>query len=58
MVCPVCNVEAVVTESHYVYSKDEEKLYRAIKYSCRNKKCEKFGKDIGEARQELDVATE
>ena len=58
MVCPVCKCEAVITASKYVYSKEDDKLYREIKFSCRNKKCKEFKKEIGEDRQELDVTTE
>lgn len=58
MVCPVCNVEAVITNQHMVYSKEEGKLYRVLKYSCRNKKCKEFNNVIGEDRNEIPFTEE
>ena len=39
-----------------VFDQENQKLYRALKYSCRNKKCDKFGKEIGEAKNEVPVS--
>ncbi|MBQ3890412.1 MAG: hypothetical protein II740_03555 [Lachnospiraceae bacterium] len=58
MQCPVCKTEAVITKQKMVYSTEEGKLYRVLTYSCRNKKCKNFEKEIGEVRNELPVETE
>lgn len=58
MVCPKCKVEAVITGSRMVYNKKDEKAYRVLKYSCRNKKCEKYNKVIGEERRVLPLDDE
>lgn len=51
MQCPVCKTEAVITGQRMVMKDD--KLYRALKYSCRNKKCKKFNTVIGETESEI-----
>jgi V8-like Glu-specific endopeptidase len=59
VVCPVCNVEAVITAQHIVYSQEEGKLYRVLRYSCRNKKCKQFNKELDEeVRTELPFTVE
>lgn len=51
MECPVCKTEAVITGQRMVLK--DNKLYRALKYSCRNRKCEKFETVIGEENNEV-----
>lgn len=58
MVCPVCKCEAVITGQKMVFTEQEQKLYRVLKYSCRNKKCKKFNKEIGEVKNEQKVEIE
>lgn len=58
MVCPKCKTEAVITSQRMVYSAEEQKLYRVLQYSCRNKKCDRYEKEIGEVKNEIPVATE
>ena len=58
MKCPKCQCEAVITNQKMVFAQDENKLYRVLKYSCRNKKCTKFEKEIGEAKNEVPISIE
>lgn len=58
MVCPVCNVEAVIKSTNTVLNKEEMKLYMIFHFSCRNKKCKEFNKDIGEERTEIPFEIE
>ncbi len=51
MVCPVCQCEAVITR--IVYSEEDGKRERTNTYSCRNKRCRKFNKEIGEETKEV-----
>lgn len=51
MECQVCKIEAVISGQRMVLK--GEKLYRALKYSCRNKNCEKFNTVIGEVDNEI-----
>ena len=58
MKCPICNTEAVITDSRNVFSLSEGKLYREAEFSCRNKKCANFGKSVGKTRTEVPVIQE
>jgi len=58
MVCPVCNIEAVIQKTDTVLNKEEMKLYNVFHFSCRNKKCKEFNKEIGEQRYEIPFETE
>jgi len=58
VVCPVCKIEAVITGQKMVYNTEEQQLYRVLKYSCRNKKCKEFNKEIGEKRNKIDSSQE
>lgn len=58
MQCPLCKTEAVITSSKMVYSAAEGKLYRVIKYSCRNKKCNNYLKVVGEERNPVKFEIE
>jgi hypothetical protein len=53
MECPVCKIEAVISGQKMVMKGN--KLYRVLKYSCRNSKCEKFQTEIGEVEHEVPV---
>lgn len=55
MVCPVCNCEAIITGSRLEYNEATKKLSRVITYTCRNKKCKKYLKDIGEDESNINV---
>lgn len=58
MRCPLCNTEAVITKQRMVFKASETKLYRNLVYSCRNKNCNSFEKEIGEVANEEPVETE
>ena len=58
MQCPVCNTEAVITSNKMKYDTEEQKLYRILKFSCRNKKCSQYMKEIGEEKREIPVDIE
>lgn len=58
MVCPVCNVEAVISKATTVLNQQEVKIYKVLKYSCRNKKCKEFNKEIGEVKDEIPFEIE
>ena len=53
-----CKCEAMITSSSMVFSMEEQKLYRALTYICRNKKCTEYEKVIGEEKVEIPVTTE
>lgn len=55
MVCPKCGLEAVITKNKRVFKTDEGKLFRIMTYSCRNKKCNDFEKEVGEVTDEISV---
>lgn len=50
MECPVCKTEAYITSQKMVYNQQEGKLFRVLKYSCRNRNCEKYEQEVGEER--------
>lgn len=53
MDCPVCKLEAVITKTTRVLDQREMKLYNVLHFSCRNKNCKEFNKEIGEVKNEL-----
>ena len=57
MVCPVCNIEAVISKTSYGYHMEDDKvdMFMLIKYSCRNKNCRNFQKEIGEEKIPLNA---
>jgi len=58
MLCPVCNIEAVISKTSYGYHLKEDgtvDMFMLIKYSCRNRSCKNFQKEIGEERIPLDA---
>ena len=58
MVCPVCSLEAVISKTSYGYHLKEDStvdMYMLIKYSCRNRKCTEFQKEIGEEKIPLEA---
>ena len=48
----------MITSSSMIFSTEEQKLYRALTYICRNKKCTEYEKVIGEEKIEIPVTTE
>ena len=56
MVCPLCKIEARISKATNVFR--NEKLYKRFEYSCRNKECENYEKEIGDEEIELDVTIE
>jgi len=58
MRCPKCDTEAVITKTRQVFNTEEQKLFRYIEFSCRNKKCSNFQKVIGEDKDEQPVTIE
>lgn len=58
MRCPLCDTEAVITKTKFVYNATENKLFRVMEYKCRNKKCPNFEKVIGEEKDEKPFTTE
>lgn len=58
MQCPKCKCEAMISTQRMMFDKEEEKLYRILTYSCRNKKCDKYEKEIGEVKNEVPVSLE
>lgn len=60
MICPVCGVEAAITRSAYQVEGDtapdtETKVYSVLHFSCRNKKCRMFDREIGTVRHEMQT---
>ena len=58
MKCPKCNVEAAITRSRYLTTGDdspneETKLFLEQTFTCRNQRCEDFGKEIGKIKNQL-----
>jgi len=53
MKCPLCNTEMVIRSSKYVQNEGHLSV-RQI-YSCRNKNCSNFGKDVKTVYVPLDV---
>lgn len=58
MVCPKCKCEAMIKKQRMVFRQEENKLYRVLTYTCRNKKCDRYEKEVGEVSNEVDFATE
>ena len=56
MVCPLCKTEARIERATNVMKGG--KLYRKIVYTCRNKKCENFDKEVGTQLIELPFEKE
>lgn len=57
MLCPVCNLDAVRINAVEVTETDEngkEVRYMVNTYSCRNKRCREFQKEVGEDKIPLD----
>ena len=44
MKCPLCNTEMRIVSTGYV--QNEGKIFRKQIFTCRNKKCANFGKDV------------
>lgn len=60
MKCPKCNIEAAISKTRRVVegdnSPDEEtKLYIEQRFSCRNRQCPDFGREIGRIRNPLSL---
>ncbi len=55
MVCPSCKVEAVITKSRLVYKVTKGEFYRELTFTCRNKKCKNYKKEIGSEKHPLIV---
>ena len=58
MVCPVCSTEAVISKTSYGYHLKEDStvdMYMLVKYSCRNKNCKNFQKEVGEEKIPLNA---
>lgn len=60
MLCPECKTEAAIMESGYEVSGDtspntKTRLFAVLKFHCRNPKCPRYGKEIGEERSEVRV---
>ena len=58
MKCPKCNIEAAISSTKYVTTGDdspetETKLFIEQKFTCRNRHCVDFGKEIGTKRNPL-----
>lgn len=58
MKCPKCNTEMIITKNRRIFSSEEQKLYRDMEFSCRNKKCPNFEKVVDTQRTELECFTE
>lgn len=56
MKCPLCEIEAQIIKSAYVIK--DGKLFRKMVYSCRNKECSNFEKEIHKEYVELPVKEE
>ena len=50
MECPVCKCEAYISSQKMVFNEEKGLLYRVLKYTCQNSKCEKCGTEVGEER--------
>lgn len=60
MICPVCGVEASITRSAYQVEGDkapdtETKVYSVLHFSCRNKSCRMFDREIGTVRHAINT---
>mgnify|MGYP003327341823 CR=1 FL=1 len=44
MKCPLCNTEMRIKSSEYVKNKGE--LFNRMVFTCRNKKCKNYQKDV------------
>ncbi len=48
----------IITKNRRIFSSEEQKLYRDMEFSCRNKKCPNFEKVVDTQRTELECFTE
>ena len=60
MKCPKCNIEAAISGTRYVATGDnspdeETKLFIEQRFSCRNRQCANFGKEIGLKKNQLGL---
>ena len=53
MKCPLCNVEMRIVKSGYVTNGN--KLFTRQTFSCRNKECPNYGKDVKTVYNALKV---
>lgn len=51
MVCPVCRCEAIIKK--FAYSDEDGKQYITNTFTCRNRRCKQFDKEIGEEKKEV-----
>ena len=63
MLCPVCNTQAIIASSEIKVTGDtspdtETQIFRIHTFQCRNPKCSKYQKDIGEISNEIVTKTE
>lgn len=58
MECPKCKCEAIISKNRTIFKEEEKKLYRMMSFSCRNKKCTEYQKEIGTKMDELPFSIE
>ena len=58
MKCPKCDCEAVISANRTIFVQEEGKLYREMTFTCRNRKCPDYEKEVDTIRDELDVTIE
>lgn len=56
MKCPLCQTEERITSSKNILK--EQKLFRRLTYSCQNKNCPNFDKELHKEEIELEVEKE
>ncbi|MCI5678716.1 MAG: hypothetical protein MR278_01835 [Bacteroidales bacterium] len=59
MKCDKCGMEAIISDKQLGFEGDESpdtetKAYHALTYSCRNRHCENFEKEVGTEKVYLD----
>lgn len=57
MKCPICNIEAKVEMKPQAIKKGD-KYYHRMVYICRDKNCDRYGKEIGTEDIEFKVVEE
>ena len=56
MKCPLCKTEMRIKSSSYV--QNEGKLFKKMIFTCRNKDCKNFGKEVKSTYLPLEVSTD
>lgn len=56
MTCPLCNTEMRILATDYVTN--EGKLYTRQTFTCRNKKCGNYGKEVKKVYTPLETVTD